>query len=142
MDALEAWRASGVELPLVGAGTGPLRSALEAQGVPVTGWLTHATLTAVYARARALLLPSRWQEPFGLVGLEALAHGVPVVAWDSGGVREWHPGGDLLVPWGDHAALATALRLALGRHAEPPVGFTRAAGLAAVGALYAHARRT
>ncbi len=33
--------------------------------------------------------PIRWQEPFGLVGLEALAHGVPVIAFDRGGVREW-----------------------------------------------------
>ena len=33
--------------------------------------------------------PIRWQEPFGLVGLEALAHGVPVAAFDLGGVREY-----------------------------------------------------
>ena len=33
--------------------------------------------------------PIRWQEPFGLVGLEALANGVPAVAFELGGVREW-----------------------------------------------------
>ena len=31
----------------------------------------------------------RWQEPFGLVGLEAMAHGIPSIAFDRGGVREW-----------------------------------------------------
>ena len=33
--------------------------------------------------------PIRWQEPFGLVALEAMAHGVPVAAFDTGGVREY-----------------------------------------------------
>ena len=33
--------------------------------------------------------PIRWQEPFGLVALEAMAHGVPVAAFDLGGVREY-----------------------------------------------------
>ncbi len=33
--------------------------------------------------------PIRWQEPFGLVGLEAMAHGIPAAAFDSGGVSEW-----------------------------------------------------
>ncbi len=33
--------------------------------------------------------PIRWQEPFGLVGLEAISHGIPVVAFDRGGVGEW-----------------------------------------------------
>ena len=33
--------------------------------------------------------PIRWQEPFGLVGVEAMAHGVPVVAFDRGGIREY-----------------------------------------------------
>lgn len=136
-DALAAWRLAQLELPLVCAGTGPLRAALEAQGVTVTGWLARDSLAALYARSRALLFAPRWQEPFGIVGLEALSHGVPVVAWDSGGVREWHPGGELLVPWGDVPGLARALGRALGQRAEPASGFTRAAGLAAVDLLYA-----
>ena len=33
--------------------------------------------------------PIRWQEPFGLVCIESMAHGVPVAAFDLGGVREY-----------------------------------------------------
>jgi glycosyltransferase involved in cell wall biosynthesis len=113
-DAVEAWRRSGVDLPLVLAGTGPLRTALERQArsrpgppIVVTGWVDRERLSALYRRARALLLPSRWQEPFGIAGIEAMSFGVPVVAWESGGVSEWHPGPGL-VPWGDVDALAPA----------------------------------
>ena len=108
-DAVEAWRRSGSDLPFVVAGTGPLRREIEAEGVEVLGWLDRRRLSAAYRRAAVLVMPSRWQEPFGIVGLEALTLGTPVAAWDSGGVREWHPGGELLVPWGDVDGLAAAL---------------------------------
>ena len=75
-DAVDAWRRSGVSLPLVFAGSGPLREELAAhEGVEVTGWLSRAELSTQYRRARALLMPSRWQEPFGIAGLEALGDG-------------------------------------------------------------------
>ena len=125
-DAALAWRGSRVELPLVVAGTGPLREELAAEpGVEVTGWVPRARLAGFYARARVLLMPSRWQEPFGIVGLEALQYGVPVAAYDSGGIREWHPGPGL-VPWGNVDALAAALREAVTLRAHPAPGFDRA----------------
>ena len=60
---------------------------------------------------RAVVLPWRWQEPFGLVGPEALAHGVPIVGFDVGAVREYLEDGrtGLLVPSGDVAAFARAV---------------------------------
>lgn len=121
LDAARAWRRSGIALPLVAAGVGPLREELVARGAQCPGWLDRRALSSLLRRARALLMPSRWQEPFGLAGLEALAFGVPVVAYGSGGIGDWHPG-DGLVPWGDVDALAIALREAVGRPAQPASG--------------------
>ena len=42
----------------------------------------------LWANCDVFFFPIRWQEPFGLVALEAMAHGVPVAAFDLGGVRE------------------------------------------------------
>ena len=42
----------------------------------------------LYARARALLMPIRWPEPFGLVMTEAMACGTPVIAFPEGSARE------------------------------------------------------
>jgi glycosyltransferase involved in cell wall biosynthesis len=134
-EAIEAWRRSRVGLPLVFAGTGPLREIAEESGLEVLGWLPHGQMAAVYRRARALVFPSRWQEPFGIAGLEALSMGTPVAAWASGGVGEWHPG-EGLVPWGDLEALAAALREAIARRASPPPGFERAALMRRLEDLY------
>jgi glycosyltransferase involved in cell wall biosynthesis len=139
-DAVSAWRRSGVDLPLVFAGTGTLRAELarwaeEGDGLEVLGWVPRDRLSGVYRRARALVLPSRWQEPFGIVGLEALAFGVPVVAWESGGVGEWHPGPGL-VRWGDVEALAEALAEAVTRRVAAPKRFERDEALGRLVALY------
>ncbi len=142
-DAVLAWRRSGVGLPLVLAGTGPLRAELTAQAGPsgepeleVLGWVGRDRLSALYRRARALLLPSRWQEPFGIVGLEALSFGVPVVAWESGGVGEWHPGPGL-VRWGDVDGLARALADAVHRRVTLPPRFEREEATGRLMAIYA-----
>jgi glycosyltransferase involved in cell wall biosynthesis len=141
-DAVEAWVRSGVDLPLVMAGTGPLRDELErracgAEGrsLEVLGWVDRPHLARLYRRARALLLPSRWQEPFGIAGIEALRFGVPVVGWESGGIGEWHPGPGL-VRWGDVDALAAALAEAVHRRVERPPCFPRDEALGRLMVLY------
>ena len=59
--------------------------------------------------ARCVVVPSFWQEPYGLVAAEAVALGRPVVAFAIGGRPEACGGKATLVPPGDVAALAKAL---------------------------------
>jgi glycosyltransferase involved in cell wall biosynthesis len=83
------------------------------------GPLTGADLAHSYGAADLVVLASR-AETYGMVVTEALARGVPVVATEVGGVPEALGHGDdgtrpgLLVPPGDPAALAAALRAWLG----------------------------
>ncbi|MEO1088251.1 MAG: glycosyltransferase family 4 protein, partial [Acidobacteriota bacterium] len=53
------------------------------------GWVDPERVDGYYRRARVVVMPGRWPEPFGLVGLEAMARAKPVVAFDVGGVRDW-----------------------------------------------------
>jgi glycosyltransferase involved in cell wall biosynthesis len=87
--------------------------------VRFVGPRTGPELDRAYATADLLVLPSH-AESYGMVVIEALARGLPVVATDVGGVTEalGHGADDtrpgLLVPPGDPAALAAALRAWLG----------------------------
>ena len=69
-------------------------------------------LAARYASADALLFPPRWEEPFGLVPLEAMACSTPVVATGTGGSAEFLIDGAncLLVPVDDDVGLANAVQ--------------------------------
>ena len=75
------------------AGEGKDRAMLEkrvrdaALNVKFTGFVSEPE--TLWENSDILFFPIRWQEPFGLVGLEAMAHGIPVIAFDVGGVREW-----------------------------------------------------
>jgi starch synthase len=100
------------------------RAALEAQAHRLGVahgilWLDHVADPRAYRdvirRALALVLPSEW-EAFGLVLLDALAAGTPVVATAVGAVPEVLEGGRAgrLVPYGDVAALAAAIRAVRG----------------------------
>jgi len=53
------------------------------------GWLPHDKLDILYRRCSMVIVPSVWPEPFGIVGIEAMAHAKPVIAFDVGGISEW-----------------------------------------------------
>ena len=57
-------------------------------GVLWRGELDHAAKVAMLQHAQALLMPSSWSEPFGLVMIEAMLTGTPVIAYRSGSAPE------------------------------------------------------
>ena len=72
----------------------------------------RAEIVAAYARADAVVFPVRWEEPWGLVPLEAMARGRPVAATGRGGSGEYLRDGEncVLFEAGDPEALAGAVR--------------------------------
>jgi type III pantothenate kinase len=79
--------------------------------VQFTGWLDAGELAEQLGGASIVVVPSLWPEPFGLVGIEALAAARPAVASATGGIPDWLEDGvsGLCVPPGDPALLAQAL---------------------------------
>jgi glycosyltransferase involved in cell wall biosynthesis len=113
-----ATRVLGAPVGLVMAGDGPERDRWEALAaghrLPAAfpGWVAADALARLLHAASLLVVPSVWPEPFGLVGLEAAAHGVPAVAFDAGGIRQWlrdGVNGRLVKPVGDPVALGGAI---------------------------------
>jgi glycosyltransferase involved in cell wall biosynthesis len=92
--ALDAWtiRRAAVGRLLV-AGAGPLEGEVRTRAardpsVVALGPLSAAEVRALALRARAVLVVPTWDEPFGLVAVEGLAAGRPVIATDRGGLSE------------------------------------------------------
>ena len=123
---------------LVIAGEGNMRPRLErlARQLGVTDKVSFAGWVAdperLYAQCDIAVLPFFWQEPFGLVGPEAMARALPVVAFRTGGVDEWLCDGEngLAVPPRDIPAFAAAVdrlladreeRIRLGRRGREGV---------------------
>lgn len=110
------------------AGDGPARRDLEAladelgvaAAVDLVGWVPPDDLPAFLAAATIVLMPSRWEEAFGLVALQAAQVGRPVVASRVGGLPEVVEDGvtGTLVPAEDPVALAGAVLALLADPAE------------------------
>lgn len=94
--AIAAARAAGVPLVLAGV-IQPGQQAffdrevaphVDGERVRFVGEVGGAVKRSLFAGARALLMPIRWEEPFGMVMVEALACGTPVIAFPEGAARE------------------------------------------------------
>lgn len=120
IEALRQLRGRGVDTTLTICGDGPERDAMEQQvrdadlekAVTFEGWTEPNELAAHYRRAELSLVPSRY-EPFGIVALEAIASGCPVVVAETGGLPEAVGDCGLLVPPDDATVLADATERAL-----------------------------
>ncbi len=79
--ALEAARLAGRRMRVIGDGAmcPPLKAKFPDS--VWEGWRTHSDIARLIGAARALIMPSRLPEPFGLVALEAMQCGVPLVAF-------------------------------------------------------------
>jgi glycosyltransferase involved in cell wall biosynthesis len=117
--AIAAARAAGVPLTIAGEGPDELRLRSLAAGSEVTfaGWVSAERLRELRAGAAVLLVPSRWEEPFGYVALDALAVGVPVLASDAGGLPEV-VGAENTIAVSDTAGWSSRLRALVDDAAE------------------------
>ena len=101
------------------AGQGPLRQELQIQArnlgladrVCFLGWLDQEGIDRELTKAWAVVIPSLWAEPLGMVALEAGVRGVPVIASNAGGLGEVVKDGvsGLLFPNGNVDGLAKCL---------------------------------
>lgn len=113
------------ELRIVGGGGGQYADAIHSQAgdlrregahvdlVPFTS--DRRELARHYDEADVVVIPSLWPEPFGIVGLEAMGRGRPVVAFDVGGISDWLTDREVgfLCPPGDGPTMATRLETLL-----------------------------
>ena len=94
--AIEAARLAGARLKLAGEiqpvfrdyWEQQVRPHIDGEQIEYVGEADRAIKNALLSRARALLFPIQWEEPFGLVMIEAMACGTPVLAFAGGSVGE------------------------------------------------------
>jgi len=101
LNALPAIAAQlGKPIRLVLAGDGPERVTWEKRAsrlriqnsslkIEFAGWVDKSRLDAIYAQTDLLVVPSLWPEPFGRIGPEAGLRGIPVAAFNVGGITDW-----------------------------------------------------
>lgn len=91
---VEVVERAGLDWPVVVAGDGPGREAIERRArasrhdIRFTGWIDNAAAARLLGHASILIFPSRGPESLSRVLLEASALGVPIAAMDTGGTQD------------------------------------------------------
>jgi glycosyltransferase involved in cell wall biosynthesis len=114
-------RIPGAKLVVAGSGNGLAaeRARIARLGlsdrVELLGAVAPAEVRSVYDRVRVVAVPSRWPEPFGMIGVEAMRRGRVVVGARHGGIPEWLDDGVTGIAFrpGDIGDLSSALSRAL-----------------------------
>lgn len=103
----------GLTLNIVGTGTLEGSEAIAGPGIRTLGHLDRGEIDRLLLSGRALVVPSLWDEPFGLVAIEAFAAGLPVIGTDRGALPETVGllGEDCLFSPEDEAAWVESLSL-------------------------------
>lgn len=83
-----AWPSSQCRLVVAGKGAADYEEALRREAPDNISFLGFVDPSELYSTIDVLVVPSLWEEPLGMIVLEAYAHGVPVIAAASGGLRE------------------------------------------------------
>lgn len=108
----EACRVAGAQGTVVG--DGPLKKELETLYPEITfyGWQSPAEVVHHIRTARALVMPSAWEETFGLSVVDAMANGVPTIIAKNIGAADWvdHGLNGLIVQDNNVDAFANAMR--------------------------------
>lgn len=134
VQAMARLGARDAELLVAGSGPGEKEAQRLAASLGVRarflGYVDEDTKARLFRRAEVYCAPARGGESFGIVLLEAMAAGAPVVCTDIPGFRAVAGGAALLTPIGDPAALADAIRRVLGDH-EMAARMTRAGSMTA-----------
>ncbi|HZR09013.1 MAG TPA: glycosyltransferase family 4 protein [Myxococcales bacterium] len=116
--AIEVAARAGLPLVMAGAAhegdyfESEVKPLIQRHGVLELGPVGGARKAALIARARALLFPIEWEEPFGLVMIEAMLSGVPVIGHARGAVPEVVDDGITGVVCDDPSEMVAAVRVA------------------------------
>lgn len=105
MIGADRFRPDSPETPFTEA----LRPRAQAAGVTLLGYRDHESVMAELSRAAIAVVPSRWQEPFGLAALEAMANGAALIATRQGGLADLTEDVSVPIAAEDPAGMAQAM---------------------------------